>query len=345
MTQSRIENETGGDAGAGAPGAPRTPADAIAFLEAVRAEAPSLFAKTPPKGWVRGIDAIERTALPGVVLSMLRRFHGAHGRLPDPARCPTTADHWIRVRLFDPVPVPTPGCLFNISHYAPRWMLETIGLPDIRWRSETPEPPASDALPEGAYVYGASVGADRRIAVSWPPSDGERARLRAAGARWRHDRLGLRTGEWWYQAQPPQFFLERDPGDLLAGRPAVSIYTHRGATVAVALKGRGEDGAPDGTERLFGADLRPLEGTTRPDATVAEFEMPSRIEPMRQVAEELGARLRTARIDFRNDPGQLPGLERIALCPEEPEALFHPASLDAWVRDRLFDPPAVPTAR
>lgn len=315
------------------PGGPRTLDDAVAYFDGLRERQPGLFADAPPKGWARGIDALQGDNKIKSQLAALALFYFHHERLPDLETYPLSSDYWFRTKFFDPIPMPTPASKLNVGHYIEPETLARIGEPARPWVSTDPYLPHDEAVPPGKYFFKYSNGNAMQTRVSWPPSMEERDALTRQGAQWRNHHYGLVSGEWWYLTEPGKFFLEEDLTDRMEGRPEAMIFCRRGRPSIISLRIQGPEPKQ---QRFYDAAFNPLEGVSRPWRTPADIPLPEKIDLMLEAAAEAARPFRAVRVDFLNAAGEKPMVGEITVCHQSANTHFYPLEFDWWFKETLF---------
>jgi hypothetical protein len=178
----------------------------------------------------------------------------------------------------------------------------------------------------------ANHGNDMNLELQFPLAAEKRHAATALARRWLACKYGVSWGEWWYATIPPRLILEKHLA--IDGKPLLDykFVVVRGRVELIYVVRTHKQGKE---VSIFGRDLgkRDVVHNGWPNL---EVKFPESIAAMIEVAEMIGRKFLTIRVDLYDLDGAI-GLGELTLCPGNAREINSPAqfSIDEGSRWQL----------
>jgi hypothetical protein len=309
-----------------APPAPRRSSAEIragyqASFDRLRRDPGSPRFATPLPGRRRGVDAIDRQTADKLLASEINRFAGLHGYAPDLFAPKRFLEKLVWRKFFASLEVPRSGNKLLVHTYIPPHLSGEVRPARVVWRSATPALPDDGALAEGWYWLKSNHGTRRVERIRWPLGGDERARLQKLAADWLRP-FEPRNFEWWYNAFPPELFLEEN----IEGKAAACTWSYPAFPDGVPYVNVNQK-VPGGVRAIrLSPSLEPLREAYQPRYYQRLESWVAPVDPRRvaAIAVDIARPLGFARIDFLFAADGSCILNEVTLTPNNAGAYLHP---------------------
>lgn len=299
-----------------------------------------LGGRTPPTGFMRGIDYYDRKRLIRTVADVLAWYRSGSGRFPDLIEPRLFSEKLIHALFFAEMKVPESGNKSLTARFIPTRLDGAVRCPSIVWRSRRATLPPNHHIAAGVYYLKTNHGSSMVRRVVYPLSRSARISLEWTFSRFLRADYGEDMGEWWYNVFDREVILEeavclKDPPTTLL------FFVVSGEVVLICADRKSLDAGRVTQTLLLDPDFNVRGVQKTSDQRLSHFDLSADLKHRtKAIAREIGAGFSSIRVDLLvGDDGQI-YLNEITHASNGGFP-FHDAQLDLemgtkWVGNEIY---------